>query len=580
MQYHRSQVNETPSELLESILEGSTEYGIIATDLNDRIVIWNKGAEYIYGYSSEEMIGNYTPIDLHGTDPINNDILYLVKNTFDSRIYDYEMNALRKDGSTIPVSVTVSPRLNQKKMHIGFLIIVRDITKIKLQGKFRDVQIEIAHVVNYHQDIQAMCNSIIDTINKFLDIPVIFICMLDEQQNKFSISSQVGLNDRFCCRSCKYTQNKSEVAHENLSCFNTYSQLTINSDKLENHSIKDFISNEGILNSDTSIIHIPLLSDIALIGILHIVVPTSTKNFLLAETQVLSLIANEISAGIQRKKLEKEIKIYANNLEKMVKERTDELRIKDAQLVQSGKLANLGEMATGIAHEINQPLGSISLMTQGLILAMKKSKLNESLLTTKLNSIIKQIDRIDKIINHLRTFARQASEPKEEIDINKPLRDVFEFIGQQLKNRNIAINLELGNNLPLILADHNKLEQVFLNIIGNARDALDEFEEKIKSMFENSSYPEWVNSWNKQINIKSYSDSESVFVKVSDNAGGIPDSIVQKIFEPFFTTKDVGKGTGLGLSISYGIVKEFGGNIEVESYNMKGSTFIIEIPFV
>jgi C4-dicarboxylate-specific signal transduction histidine kinase len=279
-----------------------------------------------------------------------------------------------------------------------------------------------------------------------------------------------------------------------------------------------------------------------------------------------------------KKTCEEEIRQHANNMENIVKERTDELREKDTQLVQSGKLATLGEMATGIAHEINQPLGSISLMVQGLQMAKKRDKLNDDLLTEKLSSIIDQIDRINKIITHLRTFGRQSGNSNHEVTVNGPLIDVFKLIGQQLKNKNITIETYLTEDVPPVLADNNKLEQVFLNIISNARDALEEYEQVIDKIRKSENPPAWANSWSKKIILRTYTRERFVFIEIADNAGGIPKSIVNKIFEPFFTTKEVGKGTGLGLSISYGIIKDFGGTIEVESEEDEGSKFIVKLP--
>ena len=578
MKYHNNEDPEQAGELLYSILDGSTEYAIIATDLNDIIILWNKGAELIYGFTSDDMVGKRTITDLHKKDSIDSDILFFTENTFRSSIFDHAMTAVRKDGSVLPVSVTVTSRTNELNEIIGFLIVVRDITKNKLQDQFRDVLIEVAYVISSPASIDNMCRSAINSISRFLDIPAIFICILDKQ-NSFRINSQIGLCEECCSHCCAYTPENEDAIPENMKdCFLTYSQFTINSGKLPDNIISGYIVNKDIVEPDTAIVHVPLISDVALIGILHIILPTSRKGFLITETQVLSLIANEISAGIQRKRLEEEIKQYADNLEKMVNERTDQLREKDAQLVQSGKLATLGEMAMGIAHEINQPLGGISLMVQGLLMAKERGKLSETLLSNKLSSVIEQIDRIDKIIKNLRTFARQPAEGRQEVNINNPITDVFKLIGEQLKNRSISVEHELAEDLPSILADHNKLEQVFLNIVGNARDALDDFEETVNKLKEDAPAPEWVESWYKKIIIKSYKKDDYVLIEIIDNAGGIPQSIIQKIFEPFFTTKEVGKGTGLGLSITYGIVKEFGGSIEAKSEEMKGSKFILKFP--
>ena len=220
----------------------------------------------------------------------------------------------------------------------------------------------------------------------------------------------------------------------------------------------------------------------------------------------------------------------------MVKTRTDQLREKDAQLIQSAKLATLGEMATGIAHEINQPLAGISLITQGLILAKVRNVLNDRLLFEKLNAIIEQTERINKIIGHLRTFARQSDQTKKEIDIKKPLFDMFKLIGEQLIKRKITVETNIEDNLPPILADHNRLEQVFLNIITNARDAIEELRMKNPDKKDG------------KITINAYSQKTTVVIEIIDDGIGISEKVKEKVFEPFFTTKDVDKGTDLDFN--------------------------------
>ncbi|MCX7711945.1 MAG: ATP-binding protein [Clostridia bacterium] len=577
---HKSYNNRKQSgELLDSILNGSTEYAIIATDLNDIIILWNKGAELIYGYPSEEMVGKQTPVDLHLKNTIDNDILFLAENNFRSSIFDHEMNAVRKDGTTVPVSVTVTPRLNKHKEIIGFLIIARDITNIKIQEVYRDVLLEISYAVNVSPDIDTLCRSVVNVISKLLEIRVMFICLFDYQNDEFNIAAQTGLCSNYCAHSCKYIQEDQVIPPELTDCYLTYTQLTINSGKMENHAIKDFIADRNAeWLENAALIHIPLLSDTALLGIVHIAVPSKQREFFLTETQILSLVANEITSGIQRKRLVEEIKQYADNLEKMVQVRTDQLREKDAQLVQSGKLATLGEMAAGIAHEMNQPLGSINLMAQGLLMAKERNKLSDSLLDEKLSSIVEQVDRINKLISHLRTFARQSIQEKQEVCINNPITDAFKLVGQQLYDRNINVYLELGQDLPLVLAEHNKLEQVFLNLFGNARDALDEFETLVNQLKTETEVSGWVQSWEKKLTVKTYQEYNQVVIEILDTGTGIPSTVIHRIFEPFFTTKEVGKGTGLGLSITYGIVKEFDGTIDVVSEEMKGCKFIIKFP--
>lgn len=560
-----------PEDILESIIISSTEYAIIATDIQNRIIIWNKGAELIYGYSKEEMLGNKFPSDLHRKCLPNSEFLFVPDKKTKSNLIDRTMYAKRKDGSFIPISITSTPRVNKNNETLGLLILTRDITRYKLLEQFNSLLIEITHLVNSSSSIEQMCSLVCNTISSFLGIPSVFICLYDYLGNNFYINAMTGLCKSCNTHTCSYFTDENAPVENIKDCFKTYTQLTINHTPLSEHAIYEYMDTSLPNVKENYIIHIPLISDVSIIGILHIVVSKPQKTFLLNETQVLSLIANEITAGIQRKRLIEEIKEYADNLEKMVRVRTHQLREKDAQLVQSEKLATLGEMATGIAHEINQPLGGISLITQGLILAKKRNKLTDELLLEKLNAIVEQVDRIDKIIGHLRTFARQSDQTKTPINIKMPLLDVFNLVGEQLKKRKINVDTYIEEDLPYVLADHNKLEQVFLNLIVNARDAITELEKINKRLLPD-------NEADKRITIKAYSDGTNVIIEIIDNGIGIPKPIINKIFEPFFTTKEVGKGTGIGLSISYGIVKEFDGTIEVESEEMKGSKFIMKLP--
>lgn len=577
MKYHIFSDQVSTANFFESVVTSSSEYGIIATDMDNKIVLWNKGAQVIYGYSPSEMLGNHIPLGLNKKIGDEIDYIFLVESALKTDTTNYKMTAKTKDGQTKPVSVSITPRVSENNF-CGLLIIVRDITKTAYEEKFRNLLLEITQIVNSPKSIDEMCQSICNTVSTILDIPIAFICIFDYLNNNFNINSQVGLCSEYSSHDCIYCPDESKVQNTIKSCYETYSQFIINSELLVKHEISKCVDKSNLIEDDNYIIHIPLTSDDCLIGILHIITSSSKRDFLIKETQILSLIANEITAGIQRKRLVEEIREYADNLEKMVKVRTAQLREKDALLIQSGKLATLGEMATGIAHEINQPLGGISLMTQGLILAKNRNKLTEEMLSEKLYSIIDQVERINKIISHLRTFARQSDDTKKEIDVKQPLLDVFKLIGEQLIKKNITVELKLDEHLPLILADHNKLEQIFLNLIGNARDAIDELEYLGHKTKNKNDASDWIKSLDKKIVIKIYSFEKNIIIEISDNGIGIPNSIIQRVFDPFFTTKEVGKGTGLGLSITYGIVKEFGGTIDVESKEMQGSKFTIKFP--
>ena len=236
---------------------------------------------------------------------------------------------------------------------------------------------------------------------------------------------------------------------------------------------------------------------------------------------------------------------------------------KEAQLIQASKLATLGEMAAGIAHELNQPLNVVKIGSDFLReMTSEGTKIRDEELNTVTQEISAQVDRASGIINHMREFARSADIEAVKVDINKPIRDVFKILGEQLRLRQIELELDLDDNLPPIMADSNRLEQVFINLVTNARSAM---KDKIPGL-------------TKLLKIRSFIDNGEVVVTVSDNGTGIPKDVINRIFEPFFTTKEVGKGTGLGLSISYGIVKDYGGTIRVESEVGTGATFELRFP--
>lgn len=451
-------------------------------------------------------------------------------------------------------------------------------SKEKLLEKFMLIIVEIAHIINQKQDLDAMLLKILKLLQDYLDIPAAFICMHDNMSKSLRLFSQVGLDTGLsaCCypkikQPCrKFFTNK---CHDSYIHCSTYSEYTPRDELIRSNLFKSGFP------EDMCMIHIPILSDIEILGILHILIPDKQKKLFLDETPILNLVASKIGAGLKRKQLERELQQYADNLEKTIKRRTDELREKDLQLIQSGKLATLGEMATGIAHEINQPLGAISLIVQGLQKAKEVGRLNDDLLSDKLKSINQQVDRINKIIQHLRVFGRNAGSTEDKININKPMTDVFDLIGRQLEHHCISVEFHLDTGL-YVLADANRLEQVFLNIINNARDALDEQEKTVDQFRQMSNPPDWVKHWEKKIIIRSYRKANRVIVDIEDNAGGIPNHILDKIFEPFFTTKEVGKGTGLGLYISYGIIHDLGGEIRVNTTPGVGSIFSVILPAV
>jgi len=249
----------------------------------------------------------------------------------------------------------------------------------------------------------------------------------------------------------------------------------------------------------------------------------------------------------------------------------DDLKNLRTQLVQSGKLASIGEQAAGVAHELNQPLMIIRTTAQLMLRKQLKNSLNTVKLVQNMNSIEKNTKRMMNIIDHLRTFSRQTKNEFTLVNVNEIIQDSFLMIGEQLSLRNIEVIKDFSGDIPKVMGDANQLEQVFLNLLANSLDAIE-------------SRPEARGGGarlQKKIVITTHVSGDAkdtVEILFKDTGIGIPQETLENIFDPFYTTKEVGKGTGLGLSITYGIMQDHKGKIDVAETGPGGTTFRIRLP--
>jgi PAS domain S-box-containing protein len=239
-----------------------------------------------------------------------------------------------------------------------------------------------------------------------------------------------------------------------------------------------------------------------------------------------------------------------------------EAKLKSAQagLVEASKLRALGELVAGVAHEINNPL----MASQTILHVILRNIHPDAVERERLELIQKCNNRIEKIVDHLRDFSRVRKQDFSDIDINIPIENALMMTSQQLMDHGIGIIKELSGNLPRISADAGQMEEVFLNLISNARDAMDETEgDKVLTIS---------SSYNKG------DESPYIAVSIKDTGVGIPEENKEKIFEPFFSTKPVGKGTGLGLSLCFGIIESHGGRLDIRSKVGEGTEMLIYLP--
>lgn len=262
------------------------------------------------------------------------------------------------------------------------------------------------------------------------------------------------------------------------------------------------------------------------------------------------------SLGVSFNQMQDRLQDTMRSLELAIKR----LHEKQEQLVEAEKLASLGRIAAGVAHEINNPLAIVNekagLMQD--ILEMSGDSQNKEKFSNLIDGIIGSVNRCRAITHRLLGFARKMDVTIETMDLNESIRAVKEFLGKEILFKSIRFEMNLMEGLPKINSDKGQLEQVFLNIMKNAIDAVEEGGLVTVST--------------------GTKDEDTVCVSIRDNGTGIPDDKLEQIFEPFFTTKEREKGTGLGLFVSYGIMKKLGGSIIVESGVDKGTAFIIDIP--
>ncbi len=249
---------------------------------------------------------------------------------------------------------------------------------------------------------------------------------------------------------------------------------------------------------------------------------------------------------------------WTRSLEDEVQKKTAEIYKAQEQLINTEKLASLGRMAAGVAHEINSPLTGIVTFAH---LMLKRVPAGNAQDIEDLNIIIDQAERCSKIIKGLLGFSRKTASEKIRVDANVLIENILAMVRNQAKFYNIAFDIQLDKTLPEISIDATQIQQVFVNLLLNAADAMEE-KGKIK------------------IASRVVEDAGSKFIELefADSGPGIPEENVGKIFEPFFTTKPVGKGTGLGLAVSYGIIKKHEGQIFARNNQGRGASFFIRLP--
>jgi len=278
--------------------------------------------------------------------------------------------------------------------------------------------------------------------------------------------------------------------------------------------------------------------------------------FLVNERGTVVRMIGALSDIGHRKHAEAEIR----HLLEQAEQRERLLREKQTQLVQSAKLASIGQLTTGMAHELNNPLNNIGLLVGNALEYLRTgSPESQEHAISGLKAAQGQIQRAADIINHLRVFSRVPEARYQEIAVHEVILAALHFLHEQLRLAGVKASHCLAPGTPMVSGCRIQLEQVLVNLIGNAADAMQDSDTKV-------------------LTVGTSVTADSIYIAVQDSGMGIPPDVLPNIFDPFFTTKAVGAGTGLGLSIAYGIVKEHHGDIRVESDVGRGTEFRVQLP--
>ena len=337
--------------------------------------------------------------------------------------------------------------------------------------------------------------------------------------------------------------------------------------------VADKVVNDNQLKS---ILCMPIIMQQQILGVLYF--ENSLIESIFTEEQIdqADLLTSQAAIALQNSKLLNDaifaqslIEEMNRDLESKVEQRTAELERKQLELTHAGRLASLGELATGIAHELGQPLQIIQAASRIIQEELGSDEFEKNELITFSKDIVEQVDRATSIIKSIRSFARSDdSLDAEAIDVSVPFYQCLAFFTEQFHQNQINLVLEIEKGLPAVLASPQKFQQIVVNFLSNARHAVDE---KYRNNDE---------TYHKQIIARLYvgADKSSVILEVEDNGAGMNKEQTLKCLNPFFTTKEVGEGTGLGLSIVHGLIKEFNFSLKIESEINQGSVFRVTMP--
>ena len=538
---------------------------ITVTDNQERIISWNKFTEQLLGMSRDDLY--LKPISSLYSEEEWKRIrsLNIRKEGFHQNLTTF---ILKKDGSSLDVDISISVLKDADGNVTGSIGIIRDISERKkaeriFKEKVRRSNIILDLMQNLTPDIlpSDMLKLIINISKSLIKADTASIVLLDESQMELTkIVNAESTDER---AGSDYLLNPTLDADTSITGWVIANKepLLLYGKAEDDERFKNIKWKGGIKCS----INAPIIYKDSVKGTLNLNITTSDYKFNEADLEAIIGLANHIAVALENSGLYRSMKDkYIDDLtdsNESLKTLNAELKQAQEQLIQSEKLSAIGQLASGVAHEINNPLSGVLGNIQIIKMEMKSGGKIEDM-DELLTVIGESAQRCKSITQNLLDFSRAKKKGSEVFDIHKTIDSTVMLVGYRFKNASIEIKKVYAEGLPQSFGNMTEIQQVFLNMLKNAREAIED-----KGGTGNS------------ITIETLKlDDKFIEIKFTDTGSGMSEETQKNIFEAFFTTKEVGKGTGLGLSVCYEIMQRQDGDLTVESQKGVGTTFHIKIP--